>query len=54
MKFALLEIKIALVKILSKFEVQKGPKTPEKIEYIENGIVRGPKHGIHLVFKKRQ
>ena len=52
MKFALVEIKIALVNILRQFQVLPSANTPEKLEFIE-GIVRSPKHGIKVQFKKR-
>ena len=52
MKFALIELKIALVKLLKNFEVHPGPNTPNKLEYDE-GSVRVPKDGINAIFKKR-
>lgn len=53
MKFALIEMKIALVKMLLKFEIIPGKNTPEKLDFVE-GIVRQPKNGINVIFKKRE
>ena len=52
MKFALIELKIGLVKLVKNFEIFAGPNTPEKLEFDE-GSVRIPKNGINAVFKKR-
>jgi hypothetical protein len=52
MKFALFEIKIAMVKILRQYEIIRSLNTPEKLEYVE-GIVRSPKNPIPVIFKKR-
>ena len=53
MKFALIELKLGLVKMLLNFEIlpPKGGFS-EKLEIIE-GIVRGPKNGVNVVLKKR-
>lgn len=53
MKFAILEIKIALVKILMNFEISVGPSTPENLEITE-GIVRRPLNGINVCIRKRK
>ena len=52
MKFAYLEMKMALVKLLINFDVLRSPKTPDFLEYSE-GIVRAPKGGLHVALKKR-
>jgi hypothetical protein len=52
MKFALIELKIGLVKLLKNYEIQPGPNTPDKLEFDE-GSVRVPKNGINAIFKKR-
>lgn len=52
MKFALLEVKLTLVKILRKYTLEPGLNTPVEMEFTEN-IVRQPKHGIAIIFKKR-
>jgi hypothetical protein len=44
---------MALVKILRNFEIKKGPKTCDNLEFTE-GIVRSPKHGINVVLMKRK
>ncbi len=53
MKFALQEMKFALVKLLKKFEVLPGPNMPSKIEILE-GSIRIPKGGVNVIFKKRK
>lgn len=52
MKFALIEMKIALIKILQKYEITKGPNTPESFNYIE-GFVRLPDRPINVILKER-
>lgn len=52
MKFALLELKIALVRLLKNYEILPGPNTPDKLEFDE-GSVRIPKNGVNAIFKKR-
>ena len=52
MKFALQELKYALVKLLKKYEIHPGPNTPKKMETVE-GVVRTPKYGVKVIFKKR-
>jgi len=53
MKFAILELKIALCKLLTTYEIKPTENTPDHLDYNE-GIVRTPKDGVHVVFKKRQ
>jgi hypothetical protein len=50
MKFALLEAKVALVKILKNFEIHSTQNTD--LQYIE-GVVRSPKNGVKIMLKKR-
>ena len=52
MKFALIELKIALVKLLLNFEIHPTKSTGDKIELIE-GVIRSPKNGINIHLKKR-
>ena len=52
MKFALIEMKLAIVNIVKNFEIYPSVNTPEKLEIIE-GIVRSPVGGIPVIFKKR-
>ncbi len=52
MKFALIELKLALIRILKQFEVHASSNTPVKLDFVE-GIVRSPKQPIKVVFKKR-
>jgi hypothetical protein len=51
MKFALIELKIALVKLVLNFELKLSEKNM-KMEYKE-GVVRAPKNGVNLILKKR-
>jgi len=51
MKFALLELKLALVKILRKFTIRPSEKTVEKLVFKE-GLVRGSAEMIQLQFDK--
>lgn len=53
MRFALLEIKITLVKILRKFDIKCGSQTAEKLTFIEGFSVRRPKGGVSVIFQKR-
>ena len=52
MKFALTEWKMTLVYILRNFEIHPSPGTARKLEFRE-GIVRQPKDGVQVLFKKR-
>jgi cytochrome P450 len=52
MKFAMVEMKLALVKLLRKFEVHPSEETPERLEFVE-GLVRTPKYGVPVKLKKR-
>lgn len=53
MKFALLELKIALCKLLINFELLPSENFPTELEIIET-IVRRPKNGLEISFKKRK
>ena len=51
MKFALMEVKIALVKLLTTFEILSSQHTPDFLEFSE-GVVRVPKNNqINLILK---
>jgi len=50
---ALLELKIALIKLISTYEIESTENTPKNLEFNE-GIVRTPKDGINVILKKRQ
>lgn len=52
MKFALVEMKLALVNILLDYEIHPTENTPKKLEIVET-IVRTPKNGVQVLFKKR-
>ncbi len=52
MRFALLEVKLTLVKVLRKFNVIPSANTPNKLSFVE-GVVRRPKNGISVTFNNR-
>ena len=52
MKFALIELKIALVKLIANFEFLPTDKSISQFE-IEEGAVRFPKNGVNVLLKKR-
>ena len=52
MKFALQELKYALIKLVKNYEIHPGPNTAKKMETVE-GFVRIPKDGVKVIFKKR-
>nr|QEV83809.1 cytochrome P450 [Brachionus rotundiformis] len=52
MKFALIELKIALCKLIVNFEFLESLDKTHKLEY-EEGVVRFPKNGIKVLLKKR-
>jgi hypothetical protein len=53
MKFAYMELKIGLVKMLQKFQILPSSQTPKKLEVNEGVAVRVPQNGINVIFKKR-
>ena len=53
MKFALIQMKLTLVNVLSKFDVCASENTPHSLEYIE-GILRSTTSTIPVLFKERQ
>lgn len=48
----MIEMKMALIKLLRQFEIHATTKTPQKLTYIE-GIVRSACEPIIVQFKKR-
>ena len=52
MKFAIVEMKLALVNLLRSYELHPSKNTPKELSFVE-GIVRQPKDGVPLMFKKR-
>jgi len=52
MRFAQLEVKLMMIKLLRKYDVLATSSTPEKMVYAE-GIVRRPKFGVSAVFRPR-
>ena len=53
MKFAYTEMKLALVKLLLKFEIHPSANTPKKLELRET-LVATPKYGVPVLLKKRE
>ena len=53
MRFALLEIKLTLVKILQRYSIVPSGNTPKKIEFRESVAIRSPIAPIHVMFKRR-
>ena len=51
-KFALLELKMALIKIYSKFETMQCEKTVKTLEFIE-GVIGIFNHDVVVKFKRR-
>lgn len=52
MKFALIELKIAFVKLIMNFEILPSDNMPNELELVE-GIIRKPKNGVVVRLKKR-
>jgi len=56
MKFALMEIKMALIRLVSHFELLKGENTPDSnsLEFVGDLISNlSAKNGINVVLKRR-
>ena len=53
MKFALLEIKLALVKLLKSYNVNSCDNTPDRLEFDEGFLARRPKQSIPVKITKR-
>lgn len=51
MKYAMMEIKVALVRILRKFKFVRAPDTQEPL-ILHSGVTLGPRDGIHLRVKR--
>nr|QVK45584.1 cytochrome P450 [Brachionus paranguensis] len=52
MKFALIELKIALVKLIMSYEILPAANKFKELEF-EEGVVRFPKNGVKIFLKKR-
>jgi len=52
MKFALLEMKVCLAKLLKLYDIVAPGSGLAKLE-VKEGAVRRPKNGVHVVVKKR-
>ena len=54
MRFALLEIKIALIDILSRYSAQKIPETVEKLTLMPGSQIMNFKEDLLIKFVKRE
>ena len=54
MKFALLEIKLTLVKVLKNYNINSSSTTPKKMEIAEGFGIRTAKYGTSVVVTKRE
>ena len=52
MKFAILELKIALIKLINEYEIEATENTPDELDFTE-GVVRVPKGGVNVLVRKR-
>lgn len=53
MKFALMELKMSLIKIVGKFQIKTTKQTVEKLDFIE-GVIGILTHDVNLMFQKRE
>lgn len=53
MRFALLEIKLALCNILKRYDVVKSANSKTSLEFTEGPAVRRPKGGVTVMLKRR-
>jgi hypothetical protein len=53
MKFALTELKLALAKILYRYNINSCSQTPETLELIEGFPTRKPRYGVKVLLEKR-
>ena len=53
MRFALLELKYALVLILAKYSIHKTEKTPEVLTFDPGAQLAAPKEGLYVKVTKR-
>ena len=51
-KFALMELKMSLIKIFSKFEAKTSPNTVKELDFIE-GVIGILTHDVKLIFERR-
>jgi hypothetical protein len=54
MRFALLEIKLTLTKLLKKYSIVPSENTNKKFEFKEGIAFRRPAEAIRVMFKKRE
>ena len=53
MRFALLEVKLILVRVLQMYNVNLCSNTPDNIEFVEGFLARRPKNEIPVLLTKR-
>ena len=54
MKFALLEMKQILVRVLLKFDINSCDSTPKSLEFLDDFVLRKPITEIYVSFSKRK
>ena len=54
MKFAIMELKMALIRLVSNYEILRGENTPDSLEFVGDLIGNlSPKNGISVILKQR-
>ena len=53
MRFALIELKLAICKLIQNFEIKPNRYTPRKLEFIEY-FLRVPKNGVNVTLERRK
>ena len=55
MKFAMMELKWSLIRLLTNYEILRGENTPDKLEFVGDLIGNlSPKNGISVILKARK
>lgn len=52
LRFAMMEIKLALAQVLMEFRLERGTDLPEKLEFLPRGIILAPSCDINIMFKE--
>ena len=53
MTFAMIEIKLAMAKLLRTYTISAGANGTHNLELDESFLIRKPKHGISVILNKR-
>ena len=54
MRFALLEIKLAMIEVLSRYSVVKTPETVERVTFAPDSQILGSKEDLLVKFVERE